>query len=293
MSDNSAARPRIAAACICCGAPNLEKSPAILMPFVAHRVFGWVPVEIDDSWGLRTIRNGHAYSICNSVSCLDCGMLFLDIRFSDAEMEALYSGYRQAEYTALRSHYEPGYAERNDAVNLGIDFIPEIEAFLAPLLPSPVRVLDWGGDTGINTPFKNVSALFHVYDISDKPGVADAIMVDRDTMQRTSYDLIVCSNVLEHIPYPLDTLFDIRDLMSRETVLYIEVPHEEIVRQNPAGTVLCGLKRHWHEHINFFGLEPLRRLLAAAGLKAIAIRELGNEPKGGFPHQLMLACRLA
>jgi len=175
MSDKPVARPRIADACICCGGQSLEKSPAILMPFVAHRVFGWAPVEIDDSWGLRTILNGNAYSICNSVSCLDCGMLFLDIRFSDPEMEALYSGYRQAEYTALRDHYEPGYAERNDTLNQGIGFIPEIEAFLTPFLPLPVRVLDWGGDTGINTPFKSASTLFHVYDISGKPGIAGAV----------------------------------------------------------------------------------------------------------------------
>ncbi len=293
MSDKPVARPRIADACICCGGQSLEKSPAILMPFVAHRVFGWAPVEIDDSWGLRTIRNGNAYSICNSVSCLDCGMLFLDIRFSDPEMEALYSGYRQAEYTALRDHYEPGYAERNDTLNQGIGFIPEIEAFLTPFLPLPVRVADWGGDTGINTPFKSASTLFHVYDISGKPGIAGAVMVDRDTARRTAYDLIVCSNVLEHIPYPLDTLSDIRDLMSRDTVLYIEVPHEEVVRQNPEGTVLCALKRHWHEHVNFFGLEALRRLLAAAGMEAVAVRELGSDPNSVHPHQLMLACRLA
>lgn len=292
MTTDAAARPRIADACICCGGRSLEKSPAILMPFVAHRVFGWQPVEIDDSWGLRTISNGHAYSICNSVSCLDCGMLFLDIRFSDREMDALYGGYRQAEYTALRNHYEPGYAERNDALNLGIGFIREIEAFLTPFLAFPVRVLDWGGDTGINTPFKTASTLFHVYDISGKPGVAGAVMIGRDTALRTGYDLIVCSNVLEHIPYPLDALSDIRELMSRDTVLYIEVPHEEIVRQNPEGTVLCRRKRHWHEHINFFGLEPLRRLLAAAGMEIIAVQDL-DDPDAGHPRQLMLACRLA
>jgi hypothetical protein len=219
-------------------------------------------------------------------------MLFLDIRFSDREMEALYGGYREAEYTALRNHYEPGYAERNAALNLGIGFIREIEAFLAPFLALPVRVLDWGGDTGINTPFKTASTLFHVYDISGKPGVAGAVMVDRDTALRTGYDLIVCSNVLEHIPHPLDALSDIRDLMSRDTVLYIEVPHEEIVRQNPEGTVLCRQKRHWHEHINFFGLEPLRRLVAAAGMEIIAVQDL-DDPDAGHPRQLMLACRLA
>ena len=38
---------------------------------------------------LATIENGHAYSICNSVQCRTCGMLFLDIRFSDSELHRL------------------------------------------------------------------------------------------------------------------------------------------------------------------------------------------------------------
>src|SRR5437016_2710182 len=85
---------RIASRCICCDGDQLAKSPAILMPFIAKRVFGWEPVEIMDDWGLRDIKSGMAYPLCNSVQCASCGVLFLDIRFSDSEMATLYSGYR-------------------------------------------------------------------------------------------------------------------------------------------------------------------------------------------------------
>ena len=80
---------RIASQCIACASGLLERSPAILMPFVAHQVFGWTPVEITSDWGLRTIPAGMAYPLCNSVECQACGTLFLDIRFDEAEMEAL------------------------------------------------------------------------------------------------------------------------------------------------------------------------------------------------------------
>jgi hypothetical protein len=64
------------------------------MPFVAHRVFGWEPVEITEDWGLKTINNGMAYSVRNSLLCDNCGHLFLDIRFNESEMNSLYEGYR-------------------------------------------------------------------------------------------------------------------------------------------------------------------------------------------------------
>ncbi len=106
----------IASRCICCDGDRLHKSPAILMPFVAKRVFDWEPVEITSDWGMKTLRVGMAYPLCNSLQCRDCGALFLDIRFSDAEMARLYSGYRDAEYTALRERFEPGYAALNTAL---------------------------------------------------------------------------------------------------------------------------------------------------------------------------------
>jgi hypothetical protein len=139
---------RIATECVCCGSKSLKKSPALLMPFVADRAFGWQPVEIDGSWGLKTITSGMAYSICNSLFCGDCGLLFLDIRFSEVELNSLYDEYRGQQYTDLRETYEPGYKQRNDSLNAGIGYIAEIERFLGPHLSFPISILDWGGGYG-------------------------------------------------------------------------------------------------------------------------------------------------
>ena len=80
----------VASHCVCCGGADLQRSPAVLMPFIAHRIYQWEPVLIDESWGLQTISDGHAYSLCHSLLCLDCHLLFLDIRFSNAESSRLY-----------------------------------------------------------------------------------------------------------------------------------------------------------------------------------------------------------
>ncbi len=136
---------------------------------IAGTRYGYEPVEITASWGLRTIKSGMAYSICNSIQCGKCGLLFLETRFTQNEMKSLYEGYREEQYITIREKYEPGYRERNSKLNTGIQYIPEIEQFLSPYLRFPVSILDWGGDTGKNTPFKKKNKLFHIYDISNKP----------------------------------------------------------------------------------------------------------------------------
>lgn len=283
-------KERVARACVCCGGQDIERSPAVLMPFIAHRVFDWQPATIDESWGLSTIRSGHAYSLCNSLYCRDCGFLFLDMRFSDDELQRLYTDYRGKAYTELREHYEPGYAARNDVLNTVIDYIPDIENFLGKYLTFPINILDWGGDTGKNTPFRNRSAAFDIYDISGKQPVAGAGLVSRQDLNLKPYDLIVCSNVLEHVPYPSDLLNDIAQTMREQSVLYVEVPFEAVMRQKEVA--LPQGKRHWHEHINFYSEKSLRCLFDKVGLDILELRPFRAITGGASFHMFQIACKL-
>lgn len=285
-------KEHIAKQCVCCGSQRLKKSPAILMPFVAHRALGWQPVEIDDSWGLNTIASGHAYTICNSLYCDDCGFLFLDIRFSDEELHHLYQGYREQEYVDLREHYEPGYRERNAALNTGENYLSKVESFLNPFLTLPINMLDWGGDTGKNSPFKEHCKQFHIYDISSKPVIAGATRIDKATAMHTEYDLVVSSNVLEHVPYPADVVLEMKQAMGPKTILYIEVPYEEIMRTANGKADLHAQKKHWHEHINFFSEQSLRTLLTQCGLKVLALAHISEDSHGRTVSLTQIACQL-
>jgi hypothetical protein len=285
-------KEHIAKQCVCCGSGRLKKSPAILMPFVAHRALGWQPVEIDDSWGLNTIANGYAYTVCNSLYCEDCAFLFLDIRFSDQELQDLYQGYREQDYVDLREHYEPGYRERNAALNEGESYIAKVESFLKPFLTLPINMLDWGGDTGKNSPFKENCKQFHIYDISSKPVVAGATRIDKTTAMNNEYDLIVSSNVLEHVPYPADVVLDMKKAMGQHTILYIEVPYEEVMRTANGKTDLHIRKKHWHEHINFFSEQSLRTLLKQCGLRVLALTHISEDSHGRPVSLTQIACQL-
>lgn len=284
---------RIASRCICCNGDQLRKSPAILMPFVAKRVFDWEPVEITEAWGMKTLRLGMAYSLCNSLQCRACGALFLDIRFSDAEMARLYSGYRDADYTALRERFEPGYTTFNDALAERATYLPQIEAMIGLHLGGPPHVLDWGGDTGLNTPFRDNAASLSVHDISGLTLADGVAAVDRKGMAEARYDLVVCSNVLEHVPAPAILLDDIVAVMSSETLLYLEVPRESYMIQNDGVENLAVGKKYWHEHINFFTEMSIRILTNRQGLVIVHFEILETEIYGRTGQLFCVICRKA
>ena len=287
-------RERLAASCVCCGSDDLAASPAILMPFVAHRVFGWAPVEIDESWGLKTIQSGMAYSICKSLRCRQCSHLFCDIRFSDTEMNVLYAGYREDAYVALRDHYEPGYRARNAGLVEIVTYKPQIEAFLDPYLRDPqsqgqLTILDWGGDTGSNTPYEQHRTTLDIFDISGKDVVPGARVVSLEQATSAKYRLVICGQLLEHTPYPSDVLAEVRKAMDAESVLYIEVPFEPIMQQDAPDRET--VKRHWHEHINFYSQSSLEALLRTHGFEIVDQGVLEINIGGNDAKILQVACR--
>ena len=286
--------------CICCGSRDLEFATALWMPFVSHRAMNLAPMKIDRSFGLRTVPDGTAFSLCKSLMCHDCGHLFADYRFSETEMTNLYTEYRGSAYTALRETYEPGYAARNAVISEGIFYMQLVEDFLRPFVPeSAIAVLDWGGDTGTNTPFRERRSLLHIFDPSVRDTGSDEILSFSEVPEDlTKYDLIVLSNVLEHIPFPSETLAAIRPFMSPETTLYVEVPLENLQRsalQSPYTG--AHRKKYWHEHINFFTPTSMERLLTKAGftVQASKILDLSSsheEALGSAMVLLQYACKL-
>jgi SAM-dependent methyltransferase len=285
-------RPFIAEVCVCCASTDLARSPAVLMPVVAHRAFGWTPVEIDESWGLNTISSGHAYSLCNSLQCQACGHLFLDIRFTDDQLSRIYQDYFGPEYCRLRESYEPGYTARNAAFLQVIPYMPAVEDFLRDLVPPMPSILDWGGGRGLNTPFRGANRWHHVLDISNQQPVSGAQIVAPDQVRAGQYDLVVCANVIEHIPYPLDLLQQVAASLGPDSILYLELPYERILSESDDDRSAYRRKRHWHEHINFYSRQSLKALLVRSGLTAVRSEMVNARPLGEPSYNFMLACRL-
>jgi hypothetical protein len=155
-----------------------------------------------------------------------------------------------------------------------IPYLGDVEAFICEAMPArPRRVLDWGGNNGRNTPFKEAEIeIFDIGSIQPKDGkfVAEP---------HPPYDLIVCSNVLEHVSYPRWLVTQIKACMNEDTALYIEVPIE-----NPDMVF-------WHEHINRFSEQSMRKLLDLCGLEILGMK-LAPPPKHGYANLLFVICKL-
>ena len=271
---------KIASACVCCNSVRLCSSSSILMPFIAQRIFSWRPTLISEKWKLNTVKSGKAYSVCNSLLCMDCNFLFVDMRFDDQELSRLYFNYRDENYTNLRNKYEPGYKLINKVINLPNNYIKKVEKFLSTFFTSQINILDFGGDDGKNTPFKDTKNIIHIYDISKKPTVNNCIKVNKSNMLK-KYNLVIFSNVIEHISYPQLIINEIKKLLNKNSILYIELPLEKIMKKMWGGQVTkieqlrcLKNKKHWHEHINFFSKKSLFKLFNCCGLKIIKMNIL-------------------
>jgi hypothetical protein len=204
-------------------------------------------------------------------------------------MGRLYRNYRGAEYTKLRDFYEPGYESRNLELAQPLVYLRETEDFLRKFIRRPQVILDWGGDTGVNTPFKDVAEV-NIYDISEKLDGEGASVSDKHRLRSKSFDLITCCNVLEHVPHPSNVLAEIKEFMAEATVLFVEVPFETLRVQNTSADVLQ-MKRHWHEHINFYSEMALRSLMRHSSLQVLALRSIATNEKGNQDHVFQLICR--
>ena len=118
-----------------------------------------------------------------------------------------------------------------------------------------------------------------------------AIAVDVAIATSTQYQLIICSQVLEHTPYPAKVIENMKEAMSKNTLLYIDVPFEEHMRHCAADSLLAK-KRHWHEHINFYSPKALRALVKACDLEVIdenILSVVGREKEYAL---LQIICKL-
>lgn len=269
----------IADECPCCGAGNLKSNPAILMPYVAYKALGVLPVRITEDWHLQDVKCGESYYPCETYTCNECGLVFSSIRFDNDEVSALYDGYRNAYNTKLRQSFEPNYVPKKV-----LPFLDKVEEFLAPLLPEKPSILDWGGDDGSNTPFKYRCNLHHVYDIGTNPTIA-GIKISLNSATGHHYDLVVCSNVLEHVSYPMSILDVVGWVLEKDTILYVEVPFENFIHDG------VGYKRHWHEHINFFTEESLEIMFEANNLEVVKKQILEASPGSSAERVFMYALR--
>ena len=262
---------KIRETCPICSSEINYRQPAVLMPFIAKRVFGWEKAYIDETWKINDIQNGELNHGCSTFFCDNCDFIFCDMGFDEDEMGRLYSDYRGELYNQQRMQLEPSYLLRSKALDNGYEYIPMIEEFIRSHSEGWVFncIYDWGGDTGKNTPFIRSAKKIYINDISNKNNQDGIIEYVTSNSTLTNVDLFACLNVLEHLPFPRLELIRVLKY-TKSKYFYFEVPCEKfLLEDGKPYTRNWRSKRHWHEHINCFTPTSLSKLVSSLGLDII------------------------
>ena len=253
--------------------------------------------------------------------CQNCGLHFFSKKFTERQLSRMYSHYRDKEYQKSRQRYEPWYTER---LNSAIGNDPETielrrenlsflvnKAVIEEKIKAPKVIVDWGGDRGQFIPdFPNLTRKL-VYEVSNAvpiQGVDKTRLVEE--VKLALPDLVLLCHVLEHDHDARKTLNQISQLMSRESVLYIEVPEDRspVVPRTKRNSVLLSfllrhriafmvfdayslltirvLKRKFpfqflkqSEHVNFYCRESVIKVTASYGFEVVSETRYSTNPK--------------
>lgn len=156
----------------------------------------------------------------------------------------------------MREKHEPDYVERKHQ-HLGFrENTRSAEYLLQPYLKQP-RILDVGGNDGINTPLRHIAEAHHIYDTAETKTVEGAYSVK---LPDPPYDLVVLSHVLEHVSEPYEFIKDWAQHSSK--IIYVEVPLGDLSKA----------PLYWHEHVTFFTVAGLVMLLKRVKLNLLDLK---------------------
>lgn len=105
---------------------------------------------------------------------------------------------------------------------------------------------------------------------------ATSVYSDLKSVSTTApYDIVICTEVLEHVPNPAETIQSLRSLTALGGLLCVTVPlcHPGYVsncfKQYGDGVPLPRVINPW-EHLNYFSAESLRVLISQGGFEVIS-----------------------
>lgn len=197
--------------CIICDSNDVAHQFGELASFIVHRI-------------------GVPGSEVFTIQCRQCGFRYSNVRFTDAQAQAIYGDYRTDRYFQERERFEPGFMAEYGHHFKPRSYTDKVETFVRSY-KEPATVLDIGGGNGENTPFRD-----------------RATIVDIGDTIEGRYDLVVMSHVLEHVASPRHFVDIARNHLNTDGLIYTETPIE------PAHSV-------WHEHCQVFSEQSLRTLL--------------------------------
>lgn len=271
--------------CLCCGSSPLRSETTVVSPFFAKKAWGGKP------------------ELTKVMFCSGCGFRFFDRGLTSEEASNYYSDYRGEDYFRQRNQFEPFYTEK---AHRGIQEwlrskgrrIALAQALASAGGPASFSAaLDYGGGTGqmlVDIPATR-KAVFDLAHNATEPGIAR--IQSRESIG-CGWDLVLSCQVLEHVSDPRAAVEEIMQILAKGGWFYVEVPDEIWscgARSGPRRdawltwmstrpwplliadcvSTACRVKLGtlpsmgfvpMREHLNYFTVESLSKLLTGCGL---------------------------
>jgi 2-polyprenyl-3-methyl-5-hydroxy-6-metoxy-1,4-benzoquinol methylase len=111
------------------------------------------------------------------------------------------------------------------------------------------------------------------------------------------FDLLICDNVLEHVPNPREIIGRLASASATGAVMYVSVPAYErkkirTLKNDLANGVLQDMALNPWEHLNYFNLRHLDAMLGEKGFSPIRGSALPGHPDIGLRAEPLLKKRL-
>ena len=241
--------------------------------------------------------------------CEECSFAFYKYRLNEKEEFKLYYHYRDEEYQRLREQSEYWYTKKiNNLINKDKFALEEQKKVIRKILKdnsiNNIEIaLDYGGNEG-RTFFDELGTKEkYVFDISGLKTVEGVVNISNyEDLKNHSYNFIMCNMLFEHLTNPVLVMKKISAIGGKDTVYYIEVPSENpFLRGNKFSIAkhlelvfnpnynLFRLAKYYFktrkepfmpmkEHINFFTIESMKKMIELNGFKVVDIQE--NSEKG-------------
>lgn len=214
--------------------------------------------------------NNPCFYCLKVVECCSCGHRTAFPYFPDSHFEKYY----QNDY-----FNEDGFSKKEKLLvkqaSCRADFIMHNANFSRR---ETLRILDIGAGHGLIgnelcSRFKNTKVEYDVVEtnkiainyLSMVKGRANNLFHELQDVNKTNYNLIIISHILEHFSDPLLFIKNISKHLAKDGFFFIEIPNEYSL-----------WKKQQEPHLHFFSLDTIKRFIIKAGITAIKIDTCGE-----------------
>lgn len=157
-------------------------------------------------------------------------------------------------------------------------FIGKIIDKIQNAVHRPLRILDAGCGDGINLAMLTQIPTAEIFAIDYNPirvervkeNFPDVKISQQDmtnlNMKEKDFDIILCSQVLEHIPNDIDALFQLKNILAPEGILLVGVPNEGCFLARIRNHILEPYISRTTDHVHFYTEKELLKKFKSTGL---------------------------